>query len=171
MCVDGFLDLSKAFYYSLQLSSFYLFLRNYFLFLKMLNETLLRIPFSVIGRRSLELPERFYRITGGLLSAFSMSKSPLQGLWSELLEGSKYTSCRSPPIHFESHWKGWALKIETFRLCHFEDHSFKGDSLIAISGHKKVSIFRPTPSNGPTNGFDHIKIITSRACINWHIYI
>jgi hypothetical protein len=50
---DGFQDLIKAFQYPIQLLTFYLLLRNYLLILKMLTETLLRIPFSVIGRCSL----------------------------------------------------------------------------------------------------------------------
>ncbi len=36
-------------------------------------------------------------------------------------------------------------------------------SLVAISGPKKVSIFRPTPFNSPRIVFALIKIITSRA--------
>ncbi len=39
----------------MQLLSFYLLFRNYLVILKMLTETLLRIPFSVIGRCSLVL--------------------------------------------------------------------------------------------------------------------
>jgi hypothetical protein len=48
VCADGFQGLSKAFHYPVQLLTFYLLLLNYLLVLKMLTETLLRIPFSVI---------------------------------------------------------------------------------------------------------------------------
>jgi hypothetical protein len=47
---NGVQALSKAFHYPIQLLTFYLLLWNYLLILKMLTETLLRIPFSVIGR-------------------------------------------------------------------------------------------------------------------------
>jgi hypothetical protein len=50
VCAHGFQGLSKAFHYPIQLLTFYLRLWNYLLLLKMLTETLLRIPFSVIGR-------------------------------------------------------------------------------------------------------------------------
>jgi hypothetical protein len=67
----------------------------------MLTETLLKIPFSVVGRCSL-VPTfhwrqgkcarivtggflGFFRITGGFLFVFSVLKSPLQGLRSGLL--------------------------------------------------------------------------------------
>jgi hypothetical protein len=53
VCADGLLGISKAFHYPIQLLTFYLLLWNYLLILKMLNVTLLRIPFSVIGRCSL----------------------------------------------------------------------------------------------------------------------
>ncbi len=53
VCAYGFQDLAKAFYYLIQLLTFYLLLWNYFLIFEMLTETLLRIPFSVIGRCSL----------------------------------------------------------------------------------------------------------------------
>jgi hypothetical protein len=54
-CADGFQGLSKAFHYPLQLLTFLfnVLLYNYLIILKMLTETLLRIPFSVIGRCSL----------------------------------------------------------------------------------------------------------------------
>ncbi len=48
-----FMDFSKAFHYPIQLLTFHLFLWKYLLILKMLTETLLRIPFSVIDRCSL----------------------------------------------------------------------------------------------------------------------
>ncbi len=53
VCSAGFQGLSKAFQYPIQLLSYYFFLRNYSQILKMLAETLLTIPFSVIGRCSL----------------------------------------------------------------------------------------------------------------------
>ena len=52
VCADGFQDLSKAFYYPIQLLTFCFLLWNYLQILKMLTETLLKIPFSVIGRCS-----------------------------------------------------------------------------------------------------------------------
>ncbi len=82
--------------------TFYLLNWNYLLILKLLTETLFRIPFSVIGQCSLvsicqwlqgnaqeltchmRLPIWFLRITAGFLQAFSVSKSPLLGLWSGL---------------------------------------------------------------------------------------
>jgi hypothetical protein len=55
VCAEGFQGLSKAFHYPIKLLTFNLLLLlwNYLLILKMLTETLLRIPFSVISRRSL----------------------------------------------------------------------------------------------------------------------
>ncbi len=54
VCPEGFKGLSKAFQYpSVQLLNFYLLLWNYLVVLKMPNETLLKIPFSAIGRCSL----------------------------------------------------------------------------------------------------------------------
>ncbi len=44
VCTDG---LSKAFHYPIQLLTFYFFL-NYLLIKKILNDILLRIPFSVL---------------------------------------------------------------------------------------------------------------------------
>ncbi len=55
-CADVFQWSSKVFYYPIQFLTFYLLLwnyRNYLLILKMLTETLHRIPFSVTGRCSL----------------------------------------------------------------------------------------------------------------------
>jgi hypothetical protein len=51
----GFQGLSEAFHYPLQLLTFlfHFLLYNYLIILKMLTETLLRIPFSVIGLCSL----------------------------------------------------------------------------------------------------------------------
>ncbi len=88
VCAGGFQGLLKAFHYPMQFLSFYSLLWNYFLILKMLTETLLRISFSVIGRCSLVqtshwLQGKCARIT----LAFSVSKSLLSGLWSGLLEG------------------------------------------------------------------------------------
>jgi hypothetical protein len=37
---------------------------------------------------------------------------------------------------------------------------------LSFQGTKKSQFSVPTPSNGPCNGFAHIKIITSRAIIN-----
>ncbi len=58
VCADGFQDLPKAFHYSIQWLTFNLLLRNYLLILNMLTETLLRIPFSVIGQFFLHPKER-----------------------------------------------------------------------------------------------------------------
>ncbi len=57
ICADCFQYLSKAFHYGypIKLPTFYLLLWNYLLFSKILTETLLKIPFSVIGRCSLVL--------------------------------------------------------------------------------------------------------------------
>ncbi len=63
VCADCFQGLSKAFHYPTQLLTFYLLLRNYLLILKMLTETLLKIPFSVIGRCSLVSKEYSSRDT------------------------------------------------------------------------------------------------------------
>jgi hypothetical protein len=49
---DGFQGLSKVFHYPKQLLTFYYLLSIYLLKLKMLIETLLRIPLPVIGRCS-----------------------------------------------------------------------------------------------------------------------
>jgi hypothetical protein len=87
-CVcNGFQGLSKAFHCPIQLETFYLLLWNYLLILKMLAETFLRIPFSVIGQRCCwpliscrenvqeltcyrRLPAWFYRTTGGSCKHF-----------------------------------------------------------------------------------------------------
>jgi hypothetical protein len=53
VCADGFQSLSKAFHYPIQLLTSHLFLWNHLQILKMPTETLLRIPFSLIGRCSL----------------------------------------------------------------------------------------------------------------------
>jgi hypothetical protein len=50
VCADGFQGLSKAFHCPIQLLTFYLILGNYLIILKMLTESLLKIPFSVTGR-------------------------------------------------------------------------------------------------------------------------
>jgi hypothetical protein len=52
-CADGFQDLSKAFHLGIQSLTFCLLLLNYLLLLKMLTETSLIIPFSVIQCRPL----------------------------------------------------------------------------------------------------------------------
>ncbi len=49
VCADGFQGLSKAFHCPIQLLTLFCFFDYYLLILKMLTETLLRIPFSVIG--------------------------------------------------------------------------------------------------------------------------
>ncbi len=46
---DGFQGLSKAFLYPKQLLTFLLLLRDYLIILKLLTETLHKIPFSVTG--------------------------------------------------------------------------------------------------------------------------
>ncbi len=46
-------------------------------------------------------------------------------------------------IHYEGHWKGWALKWQ-------------------LAKPKKGEISGPTPSNGLSNGFARIKIIKSK---------
>ncbi len=51
VCADGFQGLTTSFHYPTQSLTFYLLLWNYLLILNMLTETLLRIPFSVIGRK------------------------------------------------------------------------------------------------------------------------
>ncbi len=80
----------KAFKCAIQLQPFYLLLWNKLLILKMLCETLLRIPFSVIGRCSSAVTDGFrYCFTGShstFLNAFSGSKSPLSGLWRGFLQ-------------------------------------------------------------------------------------
>jgi len=81
ICADGFQGLSKAFHYPI--INFLFDSLKLLLILKMLGETLIRIPFSVIGRCSLlptshwlegkcariNLPQatsgRIYRIKGG----------------------------------------------------------------------------------------------------------
>ncbi len=109
VCADGFQSLSKVFFPII----IFLFASLKYcklLILKMLCESLLRIPFSVIGRCSPVSPlvcwmgkapnsavtdgfwfsVLFYRITFGFLYAFSGSKSPLSGLWRGLLVIASY---------------------------------------------------------------------------------
>jgi hypothetical protein len=45
--------------------------------------------------------------------------------------------------HYEGHWKGWALKIKTFWA------QTALTSLFAISGPKKVEIFKANPFQCP----------------------
>ncbi len=50
--------------------------------------------------------------------------------------------------HYKGHWKGWALKIETFLgscECHLDP--------------KKQKFSGPTPSNAPSNDVAHLKTI------------
>ncbi len=93
VCADGFSRSFKSFSLTNQLLTFYLLLRNCSLILKMLPEILLRITFYVISqcfqcrplfgsRVNLQeltchrrVPVWFYRITGGSLKAFSVSKN------------------------------------------------------------------------------------------------
>jgi hypothetical protein len=96
---------SKSFHFPKQLFTFYLLLWNYLLIFKMLTETVLRIPFSVIGRCSLGptshwlqgkcariilFPAAFGIILqnhrGLPVSIFSFKITAL-GLWSGILEG------------------------------------------------------------------------------------
>jgi hypothetical protein len=65
--------------------------------------------------------------------------------------------------HYEGHWKGWALKIETFL----------GPDLAQAKGvpfgPKKVEIFR-APSNAPSNDVAPLKTIKyKRHKNNWYI--
>ncbi len=56
--------------------------------------------------------------------------------------------------HYSGHWKGWALKISTFL-------GPNGNRFArAISGPKKVSIFRAHPFQYPFNDVAPLKIIT-----------
>jgi hypothetical protein len=57
---------------------------------------------------------------------------------------------------YDGHWKGWALKIETF-------WALKWQRAKRVSfGPKKVEISGPTPFSGPSNGFSRIKLIKSK---------
>jgi hypothetical protein len=51
-------------------------------------------------------------------------------------------------IHFESQWKGWALKIETFL-----GPEMSTSEAISIWAQKKSRFSGSTPSSGPSNGF------------------
>ncbi len=98
VCVDGFQGLSKNVHFPIQLQTFLFASLKLLINLKMLTETLLIlvIPFSVIDQCYLEsiiigcrgkcirinlsqaASGLIYRITGGFLYAFSVSKLPLK---------------------------------------------------------------------------------------------
>ncbi len=94
-CADCFQGLSKAFHYPIQISTFYLLLLICKFLMKPSSKfsslwlvDILRCR-PLIGCREnaqeimchRQLPVWFYRITGGLLNGFSVSKSPLWSLW------------------------------------------------------------------------------------------
>ncbi len=57
-------------------------------------------------------------------------------------------------IHFNGHWKGWALKIKTFLG--------PERATSKASAQKSQDFSGSTPSNGPSNGFARNKIIKSK---------
>ncbi len=58
-------------------------------------------------------------------------------------------------IHYEGHWKGWALKSRLFGPIWHSLHS------VAISGPKKSRFQGPTPSYDPRNGY----------CLHQNLYV
>ncbi len=61
---------------------------------------------------------------------------------------------------FSGHWKGWALKIETFK-----GPEMATSEANASWGQKKLRLSVPTPSNGLSIRFVPIKIIKCKCNI------
>jgi hypothetical protein len=64
------------------------------------------------------------------------------------LYGAGHIDLDASNIHFDGHWKDWALKSQRAKRVPF--------------GPKKVEISGPTLSNDLSNGFARIKIIKSK---------
>jgi hypothetical protein len=78
--------------------------------------------------------------------------------------------------HYEGHWKGWALKIETFlgpemaRVKRVPFGAKKVEIRECHLGPKKSRFSGPTPSNAPSNDVALLKTIKyNRHKNNWYI--